>query len=56
LILTSEKKPDDTINKYLKLFKESPNTRVSSRIGDEMRRELQNLPSSEAIKEMEKYA
>lgn len=48
----------DTINKYLKLFKESPNTYVSSKIGDEMRRELRNSPPSvdEVIQELEKYA
>jgi HEAT repeat protein len=46
----------DTIDKYLKLFKESPNSHESSTISSEMRRELQNLPSSEVIQELEKYA
>lgn len=48
----------DTINKYLKLFKESPNTRVSSRIDGRMIREFKNSPSSvdEVIQELEKYA
>lgn len=48
----------DTIDKYLKLFKEAPNNNVPSRIGDEMRREFQNSPPSvdEVIQELEKYA
>ncbi|MGB3509535.1 MAG: HEAT repeat domain-containing protein [Microcoleaceae cyanobacterium] len=47
-----------TIDKYLKLFKEAPNSRVSSRIGNEMRRELEDSPPSvdEVIQELEKYA
>lgn len=48
----------NTIDKYLKLFEESPNSRASSRIHDKMIKEFKNSPPSvdEVIQEFEKYA
>ena len=48
----------NTINKYLKLFKESPNISSTLKLSDEMRKEFQTSPPSvdEVIKELEKFA
>ncbi len=47
----------DTIEKYLKLFKEASNTRESSRLLKEMNKEFEAAPPtiSEVIQEFEKY-
>ncbi|BBD59696.1 hypothetical protein NIES2109_24870 [Nostoc sp. HK-01] len=48
----------NTIEKYLKLFKNSPNYRETDRIADEMRKEFETSPPSvsEVIQELKKYA
>ncbi|BAY09235.1 HEAT repeat domain-containing protein [Calothrix sp. NIES-2098] len=48
----------NTIEKYLKLFKDSPNYRETDRIFDEMKKEFKTSPPSvsEVIQELEKYA
>lgn len=48
----------NTIEKYLKLFKEASNVRASLTLSDEMKREFQTSPPSvdEVIQELEKFA
>ena len=48
----------NTISKYLKLFKESPNVRASLELSKEMCKEFQEFPPSvnEVIQELEKFA
>ncbi|MBE9207545.1 hypothetical protein IQ244_13625 [Nostoc sp. LEGE 06077] len=48
----------NTIEKYLKLFKDSPNYRETDRIADEKKKEFETSPPSvsEVIQELEKYA
>jgi HEAT repeat protein len=48
----------DTIEKYLKLFKEASNIRESSRLSKELDKEFETSPPSvsEVIQELEKYA
>lgn len=47
-----------TIEKYLKLFKDSPNYRETDRIAGEMKKEFKTSPPSvsEVLQELEKYA
>lgn len=48
----------NTVEKYLKLFKNSPNYRETDRIANEMKKEFDISPPSvsEVIQELEKYA
>ncbi|MBN3889385.1 MAG: hypothetical protein HWQ43_09460 [Nostoc sp. JL31] len=48
----------NTVEKYLKLFKDSPNYRETDRIADEMKKEFDASPPSvsEVIQELENYA
>ncbi|MDZ8093947.1 MAG: HEAT repeat domain-containing protein [Nostoc sp. DedQUE05] len=57
-ILRGYKMLRNTVEKYLKLFKDSPNYRETDRIANEMRKEFDTSPPSvsEVIQELEKYA